>query len=166
LYTIVGLVLVALLATACGARAATATHVPPTPRPSPVAQVGHWEGVPGVSFEVGPDGDIRSFKLVELFGSTLCTVELQEIPVEVDGAFQFSHLIPEEDYAFKGMVTPVVTDAGATVEAQHISGRFDSATTVTGTYKILVCGDRHYLPLEKEYEILTWSAEWKGQSGE
>jgi photosystem II stability/assembly factor-like uncharacterized protein len=139
--------------------------------PGPMAKAGHWEGSPSVSFEVTTSGDIRNFKMAATVGTGRCAIEVEEVPVEADGTFVYVSLIKEDNYwpgadraglkAENLWPTPVMTDEGPMVEAVHINGKFDSVTLLTGTFKILVCGNTQFLPAEGK-GVETWSAEWKG----
>ncbi|MFN8490885.1 MAG: hypothetical protein U0350_25050 [Caldilineaceae bacterium] len=53
--------------------------------------------------------------------------------------------------------TPVQTGAGEMFEMARISGKFESPTTLTGDYKILICQDQFTTPAEEG----AWQAEWK-----
>jgi len=110
-----------------------------------VAQAGHWEGEPSVSFEVTSDGHIRNFKIVAPFGvlaGQYCTIEIDEIAVGQRGEFTIGE--PSDS-------------------PMYISGKLTSATSLAGTYKIAVCkhGDKATVVFDPEEE--NWSAEWKGQ---
>ncbi len=150
----VGLALLALLLSACGN-----TTVLSTPK------AGRWQG-PSASFEVTESGRIRGFRLEAHWGTSRCVIDLpEEIAVEIGRPFTATNLIAQEYYAFASRVTPIVAGAGPMVEAHRVTGVFGTATTVTGTFKVLVCGDQHF-HWEKDYEIQTWSAEWQPLEGE
>lgn len=68
------------------------------------------------------DGNIRDFKMVvPLEIGDPCTIELKEIVIEADDTFA------------------VTIQVGKTVDGQRISGKFDSATTLTGDFVISRC---------------------------
>jgi photosystem II stability/assembly factor-like uncharacterized protein len=149
----------------------TATR-PPSPTPSALTQAkaGHWEGTPSVSFDVTANGDIRNFKMISSIGTGRCTVEVNEIPAQADGSFIYTTLIKEDNYwpgadraslrAKNVWPTPVVTDDGPMVEAIRIGGMLNTPTTLSGTFKILVCGNTQILPAEGK-GVEAWSATWK-----
>jgi hypothetical protein len=133
----------------------TATPVPPTPTPEPPTatptpsgpKAGHWEGKPSVSLEVTTDGNIRDFKITFPFGPSQkdCTLQMQDtIIVEADGTFVRT-----------ASGTPPAP--GAKIEEAYFKGKFESATTLTGTYAFYSCGGvLMFTPTEG-----TWNAEWK-----
>jgi hypothetical protein len=140
----------------------------------PGPKAGHWEGEPSVSFDVTSDDNIHNFSITVPFGGSsgtdTCTFTLEEIAVETDGTFIYSTLIAADkflnkedlDFAVAMGIGPEIikTDSGDVIETHHISGDFDSATTLKGSFKILKCEDRVYLTSEKEGN--PWSAEWTG----
>jgi hypothetical protein len=87
--------------------------------------------------------DILKFKIanVPYSPTSTCGIEISSISVNADGTFDFS-----------------IPSSIQTLEAMHITGEFTSDTTMTGTFKIQVCGDTIVDPVK----IVTWSAEWKG----
>jgi photosystem II stability/assembly factor-like uncharacterized protein len=139
----------------------------PTPEVSPAYRAGHWEGKASVSFDVTDEGGIRNFKIEAPVALSKCVIELERIDVEADGTFVYTTLIKEEDYwpgadrSGETWPTPVMTGNGPMVESIRISGEFESPTTLTGTFRILACGNQQYLWVEGQ-GTETWSAEWKG----
>jgi len=149
----------------------TATRTPSlTPLALVKAKVGHWEGTPSVSFDVAANGDIRNFKVTSFIGTGTCTIKVEEISANTDGSFIYTALIEEDNYwpgadraglkAQDMWPTPVVTDKGAMVEAVRISGALDTPTTLSGKFKILVCGNTQILPVAGK-GVEAWSATWK-----
>jgi len=127
----IALGLTLFLLVGCGAPAPTPTPPPPGP-----PKAGHWEGQPSVSFDLTADGKIHNFVIVIPFQDGSCTKELvQEMIVGVDGTF----------------AAEIVT-----VTEEHIDGKFDSATTVVGTFLFKLCEDVFAVPGSEG----DWSAEW------
>ena len=124
-------------------------------------KVGHWEGEPSVSFEVAPDGDIGNFKMKAFLGTTRCSIEITALPVANDGSFGVKEDISEKQYWLPENLTSeernarkaelkgkagywpetVTMEDEVQVEARRIAGRFESADTVAGRFRILVCGE-------------------------
>lgn len=100
----------------------TQTPGPPGSRP----QAGLWQGSSGAFFEVSPDGNIINFKISIPIGADRCTISIdEEIVVGSDGTFLLGGL--RED---------------GTLSGNSISGKFDSTTTMTGTYSdAWLCGN-------------------------
>jgi photosystem II stability/assembly factor-like uncharacterized protein len=134
------------------------------------ARTGHWEGTPSVSFDVAANGDIQNFKMISFIGTGRCTVDIEEIPAQADGSFAYTALMKEDDYwpgadraslrAKNVWPTPVVTEKGPMVEYIRIGGTLNTPTALSGTFKILVCGNTQILPAEGK-GIEAWSAIWK-----
>ncbi len=166
-----------LLETATPTPTATSTHTPtathtPVPSDTPTAtatstpteppgpKAGQWLGevpvsLPGspviawaVSFRVAADGNIRDFDITVPFGALdgTCTITLNEIPVEADGTFAYERQ---------------VTGNNSLTFVQSISGKFDSPTTLTGTYTVEVCEDN--ISITFGQDVPTWSATWQNQ---
>jgi photosystem II stability/assembly factor-like uncharacterized protein len=171
----------ALASLACSAIARSTPAVPgksgtptgsqsPTPSALTQAKAGHWEGTPSVSFDVAANGDIRNFKMISFIGTVRCTVEIKEIPAQAAGGFVYTALIKEDNYwpgadraslrAKNVWPTPVMTGDGPMVEAIRINGTLNSSTALSGTFKILVCGNTQMLPAEGK-GVETWGAAWK-----
>jgi hypothetical protein len=149
---------------------ATSTPIPPTSTPTlpPGPKPGHWEGRPSVSFEVTTDGNIRNFSIVVPFGQTTCTLTAEEeFSLGADNTIIFSKLGPSLDKNLLELMValeiptpvPIKTDAGELIEMQHISGKFNSPTTITGTFEVLVCEGEFAFSSGQDDK---WSAEWKG----
>ncbi len=136
-------------------------------------QPGHWQGGSAVSFDVLSNGNLRNFKLdAYIPGGSHCKLALDQIVIQPDNTFVYTNLIKEssywpgesDTYKAKGIwPTPVMQGNDAMVEALRINGLFDSTTTVTGTYRILVCEDQHFI-WAKGQGTSTWSAAWQGTS--
>lgn len=127
----------------------TSTPIPtPTLTPLPGPKAGHWEGEPTVSFEIGIDGNINSFKMEIALGSnSTCTVTLDKIEVEANGTF-------------KSIFGESVVEGGNTIQ-----GKFESDSVVSGSYSQgIFCVDPSGQAI---FSVLagdtTWNAEWKGQ---
>lgn len=148
---------------------ATVAESEPTIEPTAAIapKAGYWAGEPSVSLEVTDDGRIRNLVIESAPApSVRCTIEVSSISVASDGTFTWINLIDEDEYwpsadrAGDLWPTPVTTDEGPKVEAQRITGQFGSATTLTGTYKILVCEDHEFFWAEGK-GVVSWSAEWQ-----
>jgi hypothetical protein len=90
---------------------------------------------------VTTSGDILKFKISDVYytSTAYCTIELDSISVKADGTFDLP-----------------IPSSIQSLDAMHISGKFNSDTTMTGTFKLQVCGDTIVNPTQ----TLTWSAEW------
>ena len=99
LQQVTGVTLVLFILVGCGAPApgplSEAPAATPTPAPAPGPSVGFWEGeeeIPlgpaMVSFQIASDGYIRDFTLVMPVEIFACTVNVQEIPINVDGGME------------------------------------------------------------------------------
>ena len=105
-----------------------------------------------------------------------CNIEVGTIAVEKDKVFAFTSFMPENDYKWPKNITKeerdklyrpeaIIIDGKRMVEVQRITGRFDSAGTVKGSLKLLVCERYQQYFLKDDEELLKgrdWSAEWKG----
>jgi hypothetical protein len=156
------------------APAAQATSIPPTTAPpSPTHQsgpkAGLWEGdKPKVSFEVSSDGKIRNFTMEAPIGGGTCNIKAEkEIPIEANGTFLFVQSIEANkiDKNLLGLAqamgnAPEVTKtpSGDMIDLQRIEGKFDSDTTLTGSFKLHACGDNFTFSSEPSSP---WKAAWK-----
>jgi hypothetical protein len=88
-------------------------------------KAGEWTGEPGVSFQVGEDGQIHNFHIeIEIPFSGTCTVDAESVYVALDGTFRFKFGETEIE------------------DANIIAGSFDGQTSVSGTYsQSLFCVD-------------------------
>jgi len=154
---------------------ATSTPIPstPTPTPRPGPKAGHWEGEPSVSFDVTTDGVIHNLSMTVLFGKNnigldrTCKITLKVINVEADGTFIFTEWVENTDTlrafidlgATMGIPTPEATQtaSGEMIAGTIISGKFNSATTLSGTYIVRTCEGGINISDSQP----TWSAEWK-----
>ena len=154
------------------------THTPTlelTNTPTPeivIPQAGHWEGGPSVSFDVTSDGQIKNFNMVAPIDSQkTCTVSADNITIQSDGTFILTNLVPldslgpnvENIMKIAGIPTPtpVVVGGNEMLEAQHISGKFNSPTSINGTYKITACFGEGQVHFSITEQVLDWSAEWE-----
>lgn len=126
----------------------TPTPIPPTETPTPVPgpKSGHWEGEPYVSFNITTDGNIHDFRAVIPFQPSTCTITLEEIKVEIDGAFIFPDSVEKPQ------------NPDEKIKEDHIYGKFIDTTTIAGTYKFGLCGNNFVMPASED----TWNAKWKG----
>lgn len=126
----------------------TPTPIPPTLTPtlSPGPKAGNWVGSVAFGgwtfFEISPQGKILNFSMEIPLGANRCTISLdEEIVIESDGSF---------------IIGSVNSDG--MLEANSISGKFDSETSMTGTYsKTWLCGNQ----ISTSTAEGTWGAEWK-----
>ena len=106
--------------------------------------------------------------MIASFASGTCTITVDEVKVEADGTFIISESVKVTDdmrslidfFSVAGIPTPAVTpsNSGDTIESKHIDGKFNSATSLVGTYTIVTCGSQFG---GSSGETPTWSAEWK-----
>jgi hypothetical protein len=121
--------------------AAAPAAAPGSPR------AGHWTGDSSIAFQVDDDGQIRDFHIeIEIPFSGTCTVEAQSVEVASDGSFRFQFGDSEVE------------------DANIIEGRFDTDTSVTGTYsQALFCEDAGTGEGIMSFgEAGEWSARWTG----
>ena len=154
------------------------THTPtlePTNTPTPeiiIPQAGHWKGEPSVTFNVTNDGQIKNFKMVAPIDSQqTCTVSADSITLQPDGTFILSNLVPlaslgsnvENIMKAVGIPTPtpIVVDGNEMLEAQLISGKLTSPTSINGTYTITACFNGEQIHFSIKEQIPDWSAEWE-----
>lgn len=166
-YSVIGVTLVVLFLVGCGGPAATAVSEAPTPdieatgqaaraatqaaqptdTPTPEngPKAGEWKGE-GVSFKVTPDGHVHNFSIdIRMSSGNTCSLTPEgAVAIGEDGKFTFSDTTE--------------SISGKTVATNLVSGRFDSDTTLTGTYgsTMILCGDETTMFL-KERE---WRANW------
>lgn len=119
-----------------------------TPTPTPFAQEGHWETVGDsdspVSFDVTADGNVRNFKIL-ISGD--CDVQANtDFPIGADHIFVIGEV-----------------DAEGNPVNNSITGFFDSATTVTGSFaNPWRCGTSSaYTEMYLPSTLATWTAEWQ-----
>ncbi len=119
----------------------TPTPVPPTLALLSVPTAGRWEGEPSVSFNVVADGVIKDFRMTAPYPPTTCNIVAKEIPIEKGGTFLYA-VSPFEGGAFKN----------------RVQGKFDSTTTVAGTFLVQHCGSSVISGAKES----VWNATWKG----
>lgn len=182
----VAIVIVVALVTATFAQSKDRSTKAPTGKAAEHSRpkAGHWEGEDSlVSFEVTEDGDIRNFKMNALLGRTLCSIEITALSVANDGSFGAKEYIPEKHYWLPENLTSEERNAKKTelrtkggywpdtitvenevqVEVRRITGRFVSADTVVGKFRILVCGETQAFYEKKKFDEMNgWQAAWKG----
>jgi hypothetical protein len=88
------------------------------------------------------DGKIHNFKITIPMGLSECIISLKkDVVIEADGTFIIGEI-----------------DSDGKLKWNSIKGRFDSPTTLAGTYSSTwLCGDQ----LSFSFSESTWSAEWK-----
>ncbi|MFH1674561.1 MAG: hypothetical protein ABIF87_14205 [Pseudomonadota bacterium] len=135
-------------------------------------KVGYWEGDPFVSFRVTDDGNITDFKMSFSQGSIRCSIEIGKFEVGKDGSFGTKSFVPEKNYRLSGFMAKdkdkiympeiVTIEKEKMVEVQRINGKFDSAVTVTGSFRYLVCEDQQFFWFKDSEEVKgrKWSAKW------
>jgi hypothetical protein len=151
-------------APAAAATISLPTTIPQTPTPTLPSgpKPGHWEGIPSISFDVSADGKITNFAMT----LSSCKVAAKALTIAKDNTFVLSETTPMNpmlEIGFKTIKQPVPevtkTASGDVVETGHVNGKFDSATTLTGTYKILVCKGPDTVSVALNEG--SWKAEWK-----
>ena len=100
-----------------------------------------------------------------------CTVSTDNITLQSDGTFILSNLVPLASLGsnVENMLkafeiptpTPIVVDGNEMLEAQHISGKFNSPTSINGTYTITACFNDDQVHFSVTEQVLDWSAEWE-----
>lgn len=128
--------------------APTRTPMPTsTPTPLPGPKVGHWEGDPSVSFEIGTDGKMHDFKMeIDLGNNYSCNVTTDNIEIDSEGIFKF-------------------TFGETTVEgANVIQGKFETDVTVNGSRSgsIVCVSPSGQIAASLSMNDHPWQAEWKG----
>jgi hypothetical protein len=134
------LLVMSLAVSGCGAGQLFGPAKTPTPTPTPTPtstatpantptfvpghpQAGHWEGTePSISFDVSSDNTIVNFSATVSFANSFCTIK-----IPTPAAINSNGTIKMNGDSFNGAV------AGA------FSGKFTSATTVSGTYWNTLC---------------------------
>ncbi len=130
----IGLALAALVLIGCAGTGAS--------RP----RVGPWEGEK-VSFTVTEEGTITEFEIT--VGTCLVTVDDE---ISIDFTDSFGSFIINPEGVLRGSNAKTATDFSA-------EAKFDSETTLSGTYSYEICGG--FMNLSSPTDV-AWAAEWRG----
>ena len=161
--------IITILLSACTTATETNPSVPPTREKDVFPKAGHWEGEgkepveADVKFDLSSDRVLNNFTMsTTLFGLTKCKIELRDIQMNVkdpDGKFVISYFQEYDDVSAQlgdAVMSLSGIPKGEPYEVFRVEGTA-TATTLTGTYSIKVCGNHFRF----EPAVGPWNAEWK-----